>query len=165
MSLTPFTGTVSASVFNANFSDANAAITSQAILGQIDSNVHHKVINLVSAGSPAVTDYVDFTPNDDLELRVLRVSGTDAAGGMTVTATITVANGDTTFLVDRTITATTAALGVGTQTQATTDYRTVTGTRVRLLKGVTYRLTLSASAGTVDDARAMVLLRTIRRAG
>lgn len=162
MSLTPFTGTVTAATFNANFSDANAAITSQAVEGQVDACIHHKVLNM---GAASVADFVDFTPTDDWEIRVLRVSGTDAAGGMTVTATVSVVNGDSTFLLDQTVSVTTAALGAAVQTQATLDLRTVTGTRLRLLKGVPYRLRLSRSSGTVDDARAMLLLRTIRRAG
>lgn len=165
MALTPFTGTVSAATFNANFSDANAAMTSQAVAGQVDMAVHHKAINVAAAASPAVASYVDFTPNDDLELRVLRVYGLDAAGGMTATATLTVANGDTTFLLDQTISATTASLGAAVAAQATTDYRTVTGTRLRLLQGVPYRLALSCSSGTCDEIRGSVLLRTIRRQG
>lgn len=159
MSLTPFTGTVTAATLNANFDDARAAITSQAILGQVDSCIHHKALSLT--GSTAVANFVDFTPADDMEVRVVRVSCNSATASATVTATVQVANGDTTFLVDQTIAASVTSIA-GT-VQATTDLRTTTGTRVRLLRGVPYRLLLSASSGTHTEVRGMVLLRTIRR--
>lgn len=161
MALTPFTGTVTAATLNANFDDARAATTSQAILGQIDIAIHHKSLLLASAGTD-VKDFVDFIPEDDYEVRVLRVYATDATAGQIVTASVVVANGDTTFLVDQSITASVTTTA-GTVVQATTDYRTVTGTRVRLLKGVPYRLKLSRDTGTIDEARAMLLVRTIRR--
>lgn len=159
MSLTPFTGTVTEAVLNANFDDARAAITSQATAGQVDACVTHRKLTLTS--TPAVADFVDFTPEDDMEVRVLRVFVESANAGSTITATLSVANGDSTFLVDKTLTASVTSIA-GT-VQATTDLRTVTGTRVRLLRGVPYRLALSASSSTHTAARATVLLRTIRR--
>jgi len=161
MSLTPFTGTVTAATLNANFDDARAAITSQAVLGQVDASVHHRVLSLTGAAT-SVANFVDFTPADDMEVRVLRVYVNSATASSTITAAVTVANGDSTFLVDQSITVSTTSI-VGT-TQASRDLRTVTGTRVRLLRGVPYRLSLSSSAGTHTEARAIVLLRTIRRA-
>jgi hypothetical protein len=47
--------------------------------------------------------------------------------------------------------------------QATTDYRTLTGIRVRVLAGVPMRILLAASTGTIDEARAVVGLRSLRR--
>lgn len=161
MALTPFTGTITAATLNANFDDARAAMTANAILGQVDACVYHKTLLLDSDGS-AVKDFVDFVPEDDYEVRVLRVFAEDATAAQVVTASVTVANGDATFLCDQTITAsvTTTAGGI---VQATTDFRTVTAVRVRLLKGVPYRLKLARDTGIISDARAALLLRTIRR--
>ena len=161
MALTAFTGTVTAALLNSNFNDARPAITTQATDGQVDMVVHHKALLVASAGT-AVGDYVDFSPQDDMELRVLRVYATDAAASQVVTATLAVANGGTTFLCDQTISVS-VTTGAGTIVQASADYRTVTSTRVRLLKGVPYRLSLGRDTGTIDEARAMLVLRTIRR--
>jgi hypothetical protein len=161
MALVPFTSTVTAATLNANFDDARAAITSQAVAGQIDLAIHHKSLLLAGTGTD-VKDFVDFIPEDDYEVRVLRVYATDVTAGQVVTASVVVANGDTTFLVDQSITVS-VTTGASTVVQASADFRTVTGTRVRLLKGVPYRLKLSRDTGTIDEARAMLLVRTIRR--
>lgn len=160
MALVPFTGTVDAATLNANFNDAVAALQSQATTNQRDCPIFLKIKNLTT---PSTTvDYIDFTPTDDWGLTALRVYATDATAGQIVTATLTVSNGDTTFLCDQTITksVTTTAGGV---VQATADYRTVTGIRVRLLRGVPYRLKLTTDSGTIDEARAIVLVRAIAR--
>lgn len=161
MSLVPFTGLVTAASLNANFNDANAAIQSQSVLGAVDMAVHHKVFLLASTGT-AVTDFVDFIPQDDYTVEWIRVYATDATASQVVTASLTVANGDTTYLCDQTISVsvTTTAGGV---VQATTDLRTVTGVRVRALRGVPYRLSLGRDTGTIDEARAMVGFRSLRR--
>lgn len=160
MALTPFTSTVTAATLNANFSDHVTATTNQAIEGQVDMAIHHKRLLLTS--TPDVADYVDFVPEDDYEVRVLRVYATDATASQVVTASVVVVNGDTTFLVDNTLSVS-VTTGAGTVVQASTDFRTVTGTRVRLLKGVPMRLKLTADTGTTDEARAILVVRTIRR--
>ena len=162
MALVPFTSTVTAATLNANFDDARATMTANAILGQVDSNIFHKTLLLDSDGS-AVKDFVDFIPEDDYEVRVLRVSAEDAVASQVVTASVVVANGDATFLCNQTISVSVTTTAGG-QVQASLDLRTVTGTRVRLLKGVPYRLKLARDTGIIDDARAMLLVRTIRRA-
>lgn len=161
MALVPFTGLVTAALLNSNFDNARAAITTQAAANFVDMVVHHKSLLLASTGT-AVSDFVDFSPEDDMELRALRVYAFDATAGQIVTATLAVANGDTTYLCDQTISVP-VTTGAGTAVQATADYRTVTSTRVRLLKGVPYRLSLGRDTGTIDEARAMVVLRTVRR--
>jgi hypothetical protein len=104
---------------------------------------------------------VDFTAPDDLELRVLRVLVTHTAAVGDVTATLTVTDGDTAYLLDQTISVSVASLN-GTA-QASLDCRTTTqAKRLRLLRGVRYRLTLSTAA-TVDVGQATLLLRTRRR--
>lgn len=163
MALVPFTGAVTAATLNSNFNDANAAIQSQSVLGAVDMGVFHKVFALASSATPAVTDYVDFIPQDDYTIQWIRVWAQDAAAAQIVTASLVVANGDTTFLCDQTVSVSVTTT-IGTVVQATTDLRTVTGVRVRALAGVPMRLLLSASAGTIDEARAIVGFRSLRRA-
>jgi hypothetical protein len=104
---------------------------------------------------------VDFTAPDDLELRVLRILVTHTAAVGDVTATLTVTDGDTAYLLDQTISISVASLS-GTA-QASLDCRTTTqAKRLRLLRGVRYRLTLSTAA-TVDVGQATLLLRSRRR--
>jgi hypothetical protein len=104
---------------------------------------------------------IDFTAPDDLELRVLRILVTHTAAVGDVTATLSVTDGDTTYLLDQTITKSVASVN-GTA-QDTLDCRTTTqAKRLRLLRGVRYRLTLSTAA-TVDVGQATLLLRTRRR--
>lgn len=105
---------------------------------------------------------ISFTPRDDYEVRVLMLRATDSGGAArTVTATLAVENGDTSYLLDKTI-AKSATTIVGT-VDSRLDLRTVTGDRVRLVKGVRYRLSLAnATVGTVTGPLiACLLLRCI----
>lgn len=161
MALTPFSGLVTAATLNANFDDASSTITSQALDGQVDYDIYHRALAFSGTGT-AVADFLDFTLDDDCELRVFRITVEDGAAGRTVTATLTQTEGDTSFLVDQTISVSTTTI-VGT-TNATEDYRTVTQPiRVRLLKGVSYRITLATSAGPVTRLQGTIVLRTLRR--
>lgn len=162
MSLVPFTGTVAAAALNSNFDDHRATLTSQAVEGQVDAPIFHRVENLAAAG---VSDYVDFTPEDDMEARVLRVYADDATGGQVVKASLEVANGDSTFLLGKTFEKSTGTLAAGVAQNLSLDLRTVTGDRVRLLKGVPYRLRLTRVSGAagVDVAQVTLLVRTFRR--
>lgn len=161
MALTPFTGTVTAATLNANFDDATTAISSQATDGQVDFDVYHRALAFSGTGT-AVADFLDFTLDDDCELRCLRITVQDGTAGRTVSVTLTQTEGDTAFLIDNTISASTTTI-VGT-TDSTEDYRTTTGAiRVRLLRGVSYRLTLATSAGAVTRLQGTAMLRTIRR--
>lgn len=167
MSLTPFTGTTSASVLNANFDDKTATLTANAKAGQKDQTVYVYASSLVAATALSLRT-VAWTPVDDMEVRVVLGRGTADAGSRTLTVTLEVDNGDTAFLNDTTVSLTVTSSGAGafdTRTGGTQgDYRTTSGTRLRLLKGVRYRLTMSTDAGTWTDAEACVQLRTFRRA-
>lgn len=161
MALTPFTGTVTAATLNANFDDKTSTITSQAILGQVDYDIYHRALAFSGTGT-AVADFCDFVLDDDCELRCIRITVEDGTASRTVTATLTQSEGDTSFLVDNTISVSATTI-VGT-TNATTDYRTTTvPQRVRLLKGVSYRITLATSAGPVTRLQGTIVVRTIRR--
>lgn len=163
MALTPFTGTVTQAALRNNFDDKTTTLTNNALAGQADHVV------FVMRRSLATTDgislrCVDFTPVDDYEIRVLRLTLEDGTAGRTVTTAVTVADGDATFLLDKTVSLTGTTV-IGT-THANLDLRTTTGDRLRLLKGVPYRLIIGApSAGPVTRAQASLVLRSRRRTG
>lgn len=107
---------------------------------------------------------IAFTPRDDYEVRVLAVRATDTVAGRVVSATLEVDSGDTSYLLDKTISA--SLTTVNGTADGRTDLRTVTGDRIRLVKGVRYRLTLAnATAGTTVGGPiiANLLLRSIPR--
>ena len=160
MSLTPFTGTTSATVLNNNFNDANSRINATSIAGRKDTPL------FVRKGTLAVADDVStrsvlWTAPDDLELRVLRVLCTHTTTGVDVTATIEQADGDTSFMMDAAVTVSVASINGTAQT--TLDLRTTTGRRIMLMRGVRYRLTVSAAGGTATVGQATALLRSRRR--
>jgi hypothetical protein len=163
MALVPFTGTVTQATLRANFDDKTSTLTTNALAGKTDHVVYVQRLALNTTDDISVR-CVDFTPVDDYELRVLRLRLDDTVASRTVTATVTVTDGDTTFLLDKTISVTgTTIIGVS---NAYLDLRTVTGNRLRLLKGVPYRLTIDApSAGPLTSAMASIVLRSLRRPG
>ena len=168
MALTAFTGTVSASTLNANFDDKTAAIAAANAAGQKDQTVTC-IKQALAAGDLVANRSYAWTQQDDATVQILYAGGTVAGAGVTLTVTLTVDNSDTRFLVDNTCTATVTSSGAGyvdTRSGTQTDFRTVTGFRMRLLKGVRYRLTLSTSGGAgVTDAVGGVQLRSVRRTG
>jgi hypothetical protein len=160
MSLTAFTGTVSAATLNANFDDKTSTLTTQALEGQVDQSVNHRVVGLDSSTALALR-VLDFTAPDDLEARVLRLEVTDTGTGATVTATLTESDGANITMVGGPYTISVA--GINGTARDTLDCRTVTaGYRMRLVRGVRYRLTLSSTAA-VTSATASLQLRSRRR--
>lgn len=163
MALVPFTGTITQATLRSNFDDKTSTLTTNATAGQTDHDV--TVVRYALAAADDVSlRCVDFTPVDDYELRVLRLTLEDGTAGRTVTATVTVTDGDATFLLDKTVSVTGTTV-IGTA-HVNLDLRTVTGNRLRLLKGVPYRLTIGVpSAGPVTRAQATIVLRSRRRTG
>lgn len=163
MALTPFTGTVTQAALRSNFDDKTSTLTNNAKAGQTDHVVAVTRLALGAADDISLR-CVDFTPVDDYEVRVLRLTLEDGTASRTVAATVTVTDGDATFVLDKTISVTGTTV-VGTS-HANLDLRTVTGDRLRLLKGVPYRLTIGLpSAGPVTRAQASLVLRSRRRVG
>jgi len=160
VTLTVLTGTVSASVLRANFDDKTTRIDATAVAGQVDYPVHVRKGTLAVADDVSVRS-VSFTAPDDMELRVLRVLCTHTTTGVTVTASIEQADGDTQLMMDATVSVSVASIN-GTA-QASLDLRTTTGRRIMLLRGVRYRLTVTATGGTATVGQATALLRTRRR--
>lgn len=163
MALVPFTGTVTEATLRSNFDDKTLTLSTNAQAGKTD-HVVYVFRDALNTTDDISLRCVDFTPVDDYELRVLRLRLVDTVASRTVTATVTVTDGDTTFLLDQTISVTGTTIN-GTS-NANLDLRSVTGTRIRLLKGVPYRLTIGTpSAGPLTAAQASVVLRSLRRAG
>jgi hypothetical protein len=153
-------GTVTQTALRTDFDALTTSLSGNTLLGQEDFPLTLRVASLAVAMDVSLRS-VDFTAPDDLELRVLRVLVTHTAAVGDVTATLTVTDGDTAYLLDQTISVSVASLN-GTA-QASLDCRTTTqAKRLRLLRGVRYRLTLSTAA-TVDVGQATLLLRTRRR--
>ncbi len=150
MTISAFTSPISASQLNTNFDDATSALTSQAILGQVDGNVF---LLLTTAGQLASAADISlrsiaWTPTDDQELRIAFIRATDTAANA-ITLVLVVENSDTAFLVDQSISIplTTVNGTIDSRTAGDEDYRTTTGIRVKLLKGVRYRLTMVNVSG------------------
>ena len=160
MTLTSFAGTTSAPTLNANFDDATARIDATMVAGRVDYPVTVRKGTLAVADDVSVRS-VTFTAPDDMELRVLRVLCTHTTTGVTVTAALEQADGDAAFMMDQTISVDVASIN-GTA-QASLDLRTTTGTRIMLLRGIRYRLKVTASGGTATVGQAAALLRTRRR--
>jgi hypothetical protein len=153
-------GTVTQTALRTDFDALTSSLTTDAVAGQLDFPITIRVASLAVAMGVSVRS-IDFTMPDDLELRVMRVLVTHTAAVGDVTATLTVTNGDTAYLLDQTITVSVASVN-GTA-QASLDCRTTTqAKRLRLLRGVRYRVTLSTAA-TVDVGQATLLLRSRRR--
>jgi hypothetical protein len=164
MALTPFTGTITEAVLRSNFDDATATMLTNLRAGGKDQTVHLRLASLASGADLSLRS-VAWTQQDDAELRILHARVTDTAA-RAIGVALEVENGDTIFLVDKTVSiAITTANGTVDTRPTSSDYRTVTGTRLRLVKGVRYRLMFTnTSGGTVGGPlQANVQLRSIRR--
>ena len=166
MALTPFgVGTITTTALRANFDDKTTALLTNARAGAKSQIVSVHVETLVAATVLSARTLA-WTQADDQELRIIWARGSADAANRTISVTLTVDHGDTVFLVDQTVTASVTSAGAGvvdTRTAASGDYRTTTGTRLRLLRGVRYRLTLATDAGTYTSAEAGLQLVTLRR--
>lgn len=159
MSLSP--GIIDRDELRENFDALTPTLSTQAQAGQKDFVIPltHPILKETT---PAAERSVDFTAPDDLEIRALRVSLTETSAGGVVTVTLTQADGDAAYLLNHTISVS-ATCVVGT-VHATSDYRTTTGAvRLRLLRGVKYRLTAVMVGATGPQMSAALVLRSRRR--
>lgn len=153
-------GVVDASTLKTDFDQRTTPLSNQAVLGIVDHDVFHRVAAMATGAG--VLNFLDWMSPDDNELRVIRIRVEHSAASRVVTATLTQTDGDASFLVDQTFVATVTSVN-GT-VEATADFRTVTGKRARLLRGVRYRLTLAVDAGaTINVVQGTVVVRTRRR--
>lgn len=159
--MTISTGLIDADDIQAEYFTQVTALQSQALRGQKDFVVPLMVPALVTSTALAAR-IVDFTAPDDLELRTLRCSVTSGTASIVVTAALTVTDGDTTYLLDNTVSVSVTSV-VGTA-HGNVDARATTNPiRVRLLRGVRYRLSISSPSATATNVSAALVLRTRRR--
>jgi hypothetical protein len=161
VALTAFTSPITLSQLRANFDDATATQLTNMRAGAKDQTISLRLASLASGADLSLRSTA-WTQQDDAELRILMARVTDTAA-RAIGVALTVENGDTLFLVDHTISDSFNTAN-GTVDERT-DYRTTTGTRVRLLKGVRYRLAFTnTSGGSVGGPlQACVQLRSVRR--
>lgn len=164
MALTAFTSTVTVTALRANFDDKVSTLAANAILGAKDQTIELRIASLATATALSART-IAWTQFDDAEVRVFFVRVTDGAVAATVTGTLTQDTGETEFLIDNTVSIDVVAINgtVDSRSSSEDDFRTTTGARIRLKKGVRYRITLVTAAATVDLAIAGLQLRSVRR--
>ncbi len=136
------------------------ALNAQALDGQNDFCIPLNVPALTNATTVPASS-VDFTAPDDLELRTLRLSTTGVVGP-TVTATLTVTDGDSSYLLEHAVSV--SVVSIAGTAHGNVDARSTTqAIRVRLLRGVRYRLAVTSNSATATAVSAAVVLRTRRR--
>lgn len=163
-------GVISKAELDTEFAANTAALTANALAGAKDWQVDIDVTGLAQ-GTAAAARQVDWTAPDDCELRVLGVSSFgNGAAGSTVTLALTcidvLEQAVTDALLGKTVaTSHTSAVSATTETTSRQDYSSVSGERHFLLKGLTYRLTLTSTHATaLARAFGSMLLRGRRRA-
>jgi hypothetical protein len=155
------TGLIVAADIQAEYDTLLISINNQSLRGQKDFAIPLMVPALTTSTALSAR-IVDFTAPDDLELRTLRCSVTSGMAGIIVTAALTVTDGDTTYLLDNTVSVSVTSI-VGTA-HGNVDVRSTTNPiRVRLLRGVRYRLSISSPSATATNVSAALVLRTRRR--
>lgn len=164
MSLVTLSGTISAADLNTNFDDKVANLTAQAASDSKFHEIENEVLDLTS-GPVAGSNIYDFTCPDDMELWVVGLSVWNPdATSRTITMTLTQVDGVTKYLLDQTVSVSVTATSATEFNATRGDYRTNSGTKIWLVKGITYRLTFTSSSGSaVDRAYGFVLARPRRR--
>lgn len=154
------TGLIDADDIQSEYFTLTTALNNQALLGENDFCIPLQVQALTNATTVPASS-VDFTAPDDLELRTLRLSTTGVVGP-TVTATLTVTDGDSSYLLDHTVSV--SVVSIAGTAHGNLDARSTTqAVRVRLLRGVRYRLAVTSNSATATAVSAAVVLRTRRR--
>lgn len=156
-------GTVSISQLRTDFDSLTTTIATNATGGGKDHNHTLRLAALTDVTALSARSLA-WTPQDDQELRLIGLRITDGTAGRSVAMSLTVDNGDSSFLLGYSVTASvTTVIGTADSRQ---DWRTTTGNRLRLLKGVRYRLALvnNTPATTITGPLlAWVQTRCIRR--
>lgn len=104
----------------------------------------------LQSGDAAVTRQTVFTPQDNYELVSLWIRGDNAAGADQWTLTLSVASGETEYLLDDTVSVNIPSASGGTD-QVTGNYAATSATRYVLRKGVAYALTLESDDTNTND--------------
>jgi hypothetical protein len=161
---TPLTGTVTLAALRAHFDESTADLRDQAKEGRKDSEVRLYVASLATAALLRDRS-VAWVQQDDAELRIISAHGIAASAGRTLSVALEVENGDGLFLVDHEVAVSVSASGAGTfyTRNVDGDFRTTTGPRIRLQRGVRYRLSVFATGGAWTEVEAYAQIRSVRR--
>jgi len=153
-------GLISENDIHDEYDNIIVALNTQSTLGDNDFCIPLNVPALTTSTTVPASS-VDFTAPDDLEFRTLRLSTTGVVGP-TVTATLTVTDGDSSFLLDHTVSV--PVVSIAGTAHGNVDARSTTqAIRVRLLRGVRYRLAVTSNSATATAVSAALVLRTRRR--
>lgn len=159
-------GTITAAALQAEFQAIATLIDTSHVFDIGDFNVPLRLATLADTTTERDRS-IAFTPQDDYEVRGLFLRVTDSGGaGRVVTASLTQADGITSYLLDKTISVSVTSIAGTVDSRPTgLDLRTTTGTRIRLVKGVRYRLSaLCSTVGTVTGpVEVWLQLRSVRR--
>lgn len=168
MSLTLLTGTISSIALNNNFVDKVATINSNNTNAQLslkDFSYDLEVFDF-SNTSTAGLGILDFTPPDDVELRVIGYSIYSASAVPLLTLTLTTIDIDGTaaplYLLNQTISITNQSV-VGEAVATRDDRQDSSTTKIFLKKGVTCRLQLTSASATAADHITITLYCRSRR--
>lgn len=162
MALIALTSPVSIDQLRNNFDDKTAALAANMLAGRKDQWRTFRKTTLADTDALR-TRTTAWTQVDDQEVRTAFLRVTDAAAPRVVTWTLSVDGDDTRFLVDKDVSISVTTI-VGTADERI-DLRTATGDRIRLKRGVRYRMTIeNTSAGTTTGVvMCGIGLRTLRR--
>ncbi len=147
-------------------SDLNtSADGKRTVLNTVATTTHGLRVPLVvsnfSSAAAEVTRSVVFTPQDNYELVSLWCMFNTTVDDGAYTVTLSVASGETEFILDDSVTATVTGTTSGTDV-GTADFSATTATRYVLRKGVAYKLVLTGS-DDADWARGFATFKLKRR--
>lgn len=166
MALVTLNGVIVASEVNNNFIDHLSATNAGVLLGNKDYQYDQEILDLTNVLGVGLRTY-DFTPPDDLEVRVMGVTAVSASANPVVTVTLTAIDSQeataSVYTLDTTPTVTVTAV-VGTAHATRYDRQASSTAKLFLKKGVTYRMQVSSNSATVvDHVHAYLYCRTRRR--
>lgn len=167
----PLASPISVADIRSNFGAAATLVNAAKALGAMTQTIPLRRMSLADTDT-LLSRSIAFTPQDDQDIDTLYLFATDAAGGGRVVTVALTEDG----VADPVNAPETRYVPHPVQVSGTTisgniieveDFRPVTGTRVRLLKGVRYRLSMTCeTVGTVVGPVVAVLqLRPVRRGG
>ena len=167
MALVPFTGTTDITVFRSNMDDATATLRTNAATSKLESRSYEYMVGPVASLTSATLardSSIAFTMPDDVKLIGWAAHGTADAISRTLTAALTVDNGDTTWLLGQTLLGSVTSTGAGlTDVRSFAPSSTITPT-IRLVRGVRYRLTIACTtSGSFANAVGFVMLASTRK--
>jgi hypothetical protein len=167
MALVTLAGTISAADLNTNFSDKSNTLNINNLKGKKEFQYDLEIYDADNTAAKVPFQTLDFTPPDDLELRVVGMFMNSASAVPTLTLTISAIDiaevSVSDYLLNQSIVLTKQAV-VG-QTDATRDSRLAdSATKIFLKKGITYRMRVTSNSATVVDyVQCFMYCRTRRR--